>query len=169
MKEENDLRELFLDLFEYRDGHIYWREIINGRKDKQPAGRINGRGYRIISIWNREAKKYKVYLVHRVIFLMQHGYLPKVLDHIDGDKDNNKISNLREATQSQNMYNRKINKNNTSGYKGVKWSKQKKKYIGMIKTNGKEYYVGAFNLAEEAAKAVIKLREELQGEFARHQ
>jgi hypothetical protein len=169
MQDQTELRQFFLDTFEYRDGHLYWKEIIHKRSEGRPAGHINGRGYRIISIWNKETKKYKVYLMHRIIFLMIHGYLPKVLDHIDGNQSNNNIDNLREATLSQNMYNRKISANNSSGYKGVKWSKQKKKYIGVIKMGSKEHYVGSFKVAEEAAKAVMELREKLQGEFARHE
>jgi hypothetical protein len=168
MQDQTEFRQFLLDNFEYRDGHLYWKEIIHKRNVNKPAGHINGRGYRIISIWNKETKKYKTYLMHRMTFLMHHGYLPKVLDHIDGNQANNNIDNLREATLSQNMYNRKISSNNSSGYKGVKWSNQKKKYIGVIKMGLKEHYVGSFKIAEDAAKAVMELREKLQGEFARH-
>ena len=168
MQDLNERRQFFLEVFEYRDGHLYWKEIKYKRKVDKPAGHINNQGYRIITFWNKVEKKYKTYLMHRVVFLMHHGYLPKTLDLIDGNKSNNNIDNLREATLSQNMHNTKIYTNNSSGYKGVTWSKQKKKYIGLFKMNYKEYYAGSFKLAEEAAKAVMELREKLQGEFARH-
>ena len=67
---------------------------------------------------------YKNYLVHRLIFLYHHNYLPKVIDHIDRNKLNNKIENLREVTHSQNLMNCKSYKNSSSKYKGVTWIKK---------------------------------------------
>jgi len=168
MQDQNELRQFFLDSFEYKDGYLYWKEIKNKRNENKPVGHINGCGYRIISIWNKETKKYKTYLMHRITFLMHHGHLPKVVDHIDGNKDNNKIENLRAATYSENLHNSKRNKRSTTGYKGVKWSKQKQKFIGIVHSNYKEYYAGSYTTIEEAAKATTELRNKLHGAFAKH-
>lgn len=168
MQEVNELRQFFLDTFSYKDGHLYWKEIKNGRKSDSPAGHINGRGYRIISIWNKKTKVYKMYSLHRIIFLMHHGYLPEVIDHIDGKRDNNNITNLRAVTQSENLFNSKLNTRNKTGCKGVKWSKQKQKFIGIVHSNRKEYYAGAYNTIEDATKATMELRNKLHGVFAKH-
>jgi len=64
-----------------------------------------------------------------LIFLYHHGYLPKFVDHIDGNKKNNRIENLREATKSQNAMNQKVSTRNTSGIKGVMWHKRDKKWF----------------------------------------
>lgn len=87
------------------------------------------------------------------------------VDHVNGDVTDNRCSNLRLANQSQNMANRKINKNNTSGYKGVGfWDKKWKAYIGY---KGSTVHLGSFNSAQEAAKAYNQKALLLFGEYAR--
>ena len=110
-------------LFDYRNGELYW--MINPCKNVKigdMAGSLNNKGYKRTSI-NK-----KIYSIHRLIFLMHYGYLPQCLDHIDGNKTNNKIENLREATPSQNCYNAKKSIINTSGVKGVSWDSNNKKW-----------------------------------------
>lgn len=71
----------------------------------------------------------KLYRNHRIIYFLHHGFCPDCIDHIDVNTQNNQIDNLRAATLSQNNCNRKINKNNSSGHKGV-----------CLKTDGKYQY-----------------------------
>ena len=99
---------------------------------------------------------------------MHHGYLPPILDHIDGNIKNNKIENLREATQSQNQFNRKIDKDSNTGVKGVKWVEKRKQYLAHVRVNYKKHYVGCFKVLEDAEKAVKAFREKHHGKFARH-
>ena len=99
---------------------------------------------------------------------MHKGYLPKIIDHINGDKLDNRIENLRSATVGQNQHNRKTNTNNTSGYKGVCWDKAMKKWRARIKLEDKSIHLGYFTNAEEADKVVRAAREELHGSFANH-
>ena len=99
---------------------------------------------------------------------MHKGYLPKTIDHINGDKLDNRIENLRAATVGQNQHNRKTNANNTSGYKGVSWNKGCNKWLSQIKLEGKRIHLGYFDNLEEAAEVVRKAREELHGDFAHH-
>lgn len=126
------------------------------------AGCTNGRGYLIVGI------KYKKYLVHRLIWVM-HGNDPAaVIDHINGDKLDNCIENLRASSHAENMCNAKLSKRNTSGIKGVSWSKSMRKWIGSVWHQHKIYKTPPFDSKEDCAKAVKILRDELHGAFACH-
>ena len=91
------------------------------------------------------------------------------VDHIDGDKTNNRIENLRLANASQNQYNRKICLKNTSGVKGVHWRNDSKKWTARFESMGKKINLGCFKTLEEAEAAVIAARNNLHGDFARHE
>jgi len=90
-----------------------------------------------------------------------------IVDHINGDKLDNRKCNLRICTQAQNCCNSKKQKNNTSGYKGVCWHTTRKKWFSSIKYNKKNISLGYFNTPEEAYAAYCKAAKELHGEFAR--
>jgi hypothetical protein len=166
------MRELTVDLlnhlFEYdkETGNLIWKIKPSSRGHHVKAGDIAGtlksHGYLCVGI------NYNSYRAHRLIFLMHKGYLPKTVDHINGDKLDNRIENLRAATVGQNQHNRKTNANNTSGYKGVSWSKAQKKWTARITLERKIIHLGYFANVEEAAEVVRKAREELHGDFANH-
>lgn len=103
----------------------------------------------------------------RVIWAIVHGEWPAFgIDHIDGDPANNRLENLRIATQSQNCANRTSRKGATSKYLGV--HRQKKSWIAQIKPiGGKGYYIGSFKTEEEAAMAYNEEARRVHGEFAR--
>ena len=73
---------------------------------------------------------------HRLIYLMHHGYLPKIVDHIDGNPKNNQIENLREALMIENVWNQKKRSTNTTGVKGISYSKKANKYTARCMSNG---------------------------------
>lgn len=87
------------------------------------------------------------------------------IDHIDGNGLNNQRDNLRLATPSQNAMNRPKQNNNTSGYKGVSWSKKSGKWIAKIKVNGKSIYLGSFDSIEDAYEFYCNAVEKYHGEF----
>jgi hypothetical protein len=89
------------------------------------------------------------------------------VDHIDGDTLNNRRSNLRLATHTQNQQNKRRYKNNTSGFKGVYWDKQCLKWKALIAVNGKRKLLGLFNTPELAHSAYCAAANEHFGEFAR--
>ena len=89
------------------------------------------------------------------------------IDHIDGDQLNCRRINLREATHTQNMQNRKVSCLNKSGFKGVYWHKGDARWHAQIHANGRRYRLGAFNTAEAAAYAYDRAAQELHGSFAR--
>lgn len=141
-------QKLVKELFNYKDGILYWK--INKAQCIQigdKAGSFNkNNGYYSIKI------NYKLYLNHRIIFLYHHGYIPEFLDHIDQNRLNNNIENLRSATKRENAQNR-IDKNSSSIYKGVFWDKKVNKWKSQIQINGKKKYLGSFN--DEKAAAFI--------------
>lgn len=153
-------QEYLHTLFDYKDGELYWKI-----KPSKPvtigdmAGCQDANGYKKVRING------KMYGNHRIIFAMHNGYFPKQIDHIDRNKNNNKIKNLRDATYAQNQWNTTKNSRNTSGYKNVLWRKDKKKWTCRFKVNGKHIMRGSFNTAKEANLYAEKLREELHGEY----
>lgn len=107
----------------------------------------------------------KIYKAHRLAWLYVYGYFPECIDHINCDKDDNRIENLREATITQNNHNVKLSKNNTSGIKGVCWHKKAKKWCATIGVYGKTIYLGLFDDLELAELVINEARLKYHGEF----
>ena len=150
-------------LLDYSDGKLIWRHdtSIRTKCAGKVAGNIRKDGYCTFRL------KGKAYLAHRVIYLMHHGRWPTSLDHIDGNPRNNKIENLRECTVSQNMCNRKIQKNNGHGAKNVFWHKRDKRWVARITLHGKTFTAGSSKDKETAIEIARRVRNDLHGEFAR--
>jgi hypothetical protein len=126
------------------------------------AGNLHHSGYINIRING------KLYPTHRLAYKMCYGSDPVgMLDHINMDKSNNRIANLRDATATQNQRNKRAPKNNTSGFKGVCWYPTRKSWRAHIKINKKFTHLGYYKTKEEAALAYEKAAKELFGEFAR--
>jgi len=158
------LRDLLLEIFDYKDGKLLWKVAKGTRTDLlgKEAGNKREDGYVRIKVNNR------LYLAHRIIFLMVNGYLPKEIDHIDGNRSNNKIENLREVTKSENAQNRKTPINNTSGVKGVCWHKATKKWYVQLQVNKKNKYFGTYDDLELAQLVAIEARDKYHNQFARN-
>lgn len=122
--------------------HINGRVAING-----VAGCPDSYGYLQIRVDGT------LYLSHRLAWLYLHGYFPVGIDHINGIKNNNRISNLREVSHSENMQNKKIHSNNTSGVQGVSWQNQRDVWCAYINVNGKRLHIGSFKELNNAIKA----------------
>lgn len=110
----------------------------------------------------------KVIKLHRFILRAKK---KQIMDHINGNGLDNRKANLRFCTQQQNAYNRKLNKNNTSGYKGISFKKdirlKYKQWIAYINVEKKRKYLGYFRTKEEAMKVRIEAEKQYYGEFAR--
>jgi hypothetical protein len=127
-------------LFDYRDGQLVWRVKIAARaKIGNCAGCITEGGYTIIAV------RKKLYFAHRLIWLWHNGYSPEnCIDHIDRDRGNNRIENLRAVSHSCNTRNSKKSKNNTSGVKGICYSRKEGKWLSRIVNNNIRTSLGYF-------------------------
>ena len=153
-------QELVKKIFEYQKGELFWKIQVSNKKIGDKAGRKQTLHY----FQTRINGKY--YYNHRIIFLYHHGYLPKCIDHIDGNCLNNSIENLREASLYQNQQNRKIAKNNTSGIKGIYKIKNKEKWCVRLKVNGKQNFFGNYHDLEVAKFVIETMRYKYHHQFA---
>lgn len=149
-----------MELFSYDQGDLYWSvklcpKVVVGSK----AGNMNANGYRVVQINRRQ------YYVHRLIYLYFYGYMPKNIDHKHGKRIGNYIWNLRPCTVVQNMSNRCINKNNTSGFRCVVFDKKSGKWHGRVRFKGINYGVGLHCTPEKASEMVEAKRKELHKVF----
>lgn len=113
--------------------------------------------------------KYVKKYLHNVVLArkLERDLLPhEQADHINGNGLDNRRENLRLATKSQNNANRRISKNNKSGYKGVSWHKASGKWVAGIKVNGKSINLGGYDTPEQAHKAYCDAAIKYFGEFA---
>lgn len=138
-------------------GVFRWKVSLSNRvKPLSVAGCLNHVGYVQIGVYK------KLQLAHRLAWAYMTGEWPEhEVDHIDGIKTNNNWSNLRQATHKQNMENRSLGKNNTSGFRGVAWSERYQKWRAAVGHNKKTIHIGYFDTAEEASKAAAAKRAEL--------
>jgi hypothetical protein len=108
------------------------------------------------------------YMAHRLAWLYVTGQFPDTdLDHKDCDPSNNRFDNLRPATFSQNQRNQPTPRNNTSGFKGVTFHKQRGRWRAQIKHKGKVKHLGLFDTPQEAHQAYCKAATEIDPQFAR--
>lgn len=109
----------------------------------------------------------KRYLAHRVAWAIHYGEWPKLdIDHINMERHDNRLCNLRLANRSNNMMNTKKHQDNTSGYKGVYFEKQTGRYRAGIMRDGKNINLGRYVCAKDAHEAYCRAAEGLHGEFA---
>ncbi len=128
-------------------GITTWKTSRGRVRAGQVAGYPDGRGYMAIRIDG------SMYTMHRVVFLWVHGYLPDEVDHINGDRADNRLDNLRPATRRQNMRNAARFSHNRSGVAGVFWNADKGKWTARIKVDGRSIHLGHFDNKDEAAAA----------------
>jgi hypothetical protein len=154
------LRELLA--YDPTSGGFAWRVDRGGlAKAGQIAGSRNGIGYVNIRVDGRD------YSAHRLAWLHVTGAWPAgQIDHINGVRDDNRIANLREATNAQNQWNR-AHQGSVSGFKGVKWCKIQRKWRAELRKDGRKIHLGRFATAEEAHAAYCAAASEHFGEFAR--
>lgn len=138
-------------------GVFRWRGSWgNCRQPWSVAGRKNDKGYVVIDIESR------TFRAHRLAWFYTHGAWPKnQLDHRNGVRDDNKLSNLRDATNKENHENFTLSRVNTTGHRGVSWDKSRQAYTAKVTHHGKTINIGRFDTADEAGAAASAKRTEL--------
>lgn len=160
----------FIDVLDYdpTTGELRWKE-------RDPSSFVDGDKWytkeRSAKIWNTRragnlALNYKtqygylqgrvegkLYPAHRVIWFLVHGEWPDEIDHINGNRSDNRLANLRNISRNENMRNRKIDTRNTSGFMGVSWNKTNKKWHVYANVDKKRTNIGWFETIEEAIEA----------------
>lgn len=141
-------------------GDLFWLKSINPRA---PAGSLAGKnsisyGYRLISI-----NKIR-YRAHHLVWFWFKGEMPKhQIDHINGNKLDNRIENLRDVPQLVNTWNlQSAKKNSKSGLLGVDWKNSHKKWRAQIRVDGQKIQIGLYDTAQEAQAAYAAAKEKRQ-------
>jgi len=150
-----EFQEYIKQNYEDHDGKLF-----NKRLNRYNTT-ISSNGYYVFNLCR------KTVYVHRIIWFLNKGSFPKdMIDHIDHNRINNKISNLREATNAQNQWNVTKSIKNSTGYKNVSWKQKDKLYEVQIHDGTKLRYCGCFKKLEDAIKCADENRKKLHGEFA---
>jgi hypothetical protein len=164
-KHEGLTAERLRKLLDYdpKTGKFSWKARTSARVSiGRLAGNVSVNGYIEIGIDGTS------YTAHRLAWLYVTGeWPPKEIDHINGQPTDNRFTNLRAATVSENQMNKKMPINNTSGVKGVTWHERGKKWMASIGVNKRSIYLGLFTHLEDAAAAYERAAEKYFGEFAR--
>lgn len=153
------LRQVFYE----KDGHLYWKEKHNRNYEVDSLAEYpHPSGYLQIFLDGRWR------YVHRIIYVLHHGVYPDVVDHIDGNKANNLIGNLRSCNYHENFYNAGRSVRNTSGIKGIYYDITKDKWRGRVCFMGRSYSAGIHSDISVMQRLVENLRSKLHGEFCNH-
>ena len=143
--------------FETADDAFRWNQQFAGRL---ASGGINAHGYERFSVTYQG--RVREIAFHRVLWAMAHGTVPPMLDHINGDRSDNRLANLRVVDHTTNMQNqRNAMRDNRTGFLGV--SPSGGRYRATIRVSGKQKYLGLFDTAEAAHEAYLAAKRELHG------
>jgi len=164
------------DVFEYENGSLYWKKDDHQRKqwNAQHAGKRAGyreklTGYESVCIAPNDRNgldKARPFQLHRLIFCWHHGYYPEQVDHIDGNRADSRIENLRAAIPYQNAANHGPYSTNKTGCIGVR-KRGNGKYEARVSFARKRHHVGSFATIEDARQALAIAKKAIRGEWQR--
>ena len=168
IKNNNDVddEELFKRIDGYENYFVSnFGNVKNSKTNKILKQCNHSQGYKLINLKNNG--KWKSFRVHRLVgnAFLENPDNKEMIDHIDENKVNNNVKNLRWATRKDNGYNRGKNINNTTGFKGVNYHKPSNKYRAVININGNNKHLGYYETAEEASRYYEDKAKEIHAEF----
>mgnify|MGYP001556290024 CR=1 FL=1 len=152
-------QQLLKELFEYKDGSLYWKIKIKRINPGDRAGWFSKERYSICI-------KGKNYLAARLIFLFHYNYLPVQVDHKNRIRSDDRIENLRAASVLENNRNVSSHKDSSSKYLGVSWHIRRNKWYANIRVNQILMYLGCYHSEIQAALAYNEAAKIHFGEFA---
>lgn len=133
----------------------HFNSIWGGKRAGHEERTPSGASYWYICIEGRKV------LAHRAAYIYMTGSSPDEIDHIDRNGTNNEWGNLRGSSRAENMLNKTLYRNSTSGITGVTWHKGQKKWSARVQINNKRKTIGSFDTKEDAFKAVLEARKSL--------
>lgn len=165
---------LLRECFEYwpETGDLVWKvrprehfrsdaaqRTFNSRYAGRPARVQDSSGYYIVDV-NR-----RTYKVHRLIYSMCYGGIPggMQVDHINGDRTDNRVGNLRLVCHTLNARNRGLRRDNKTGVNGVSWDAESEKYLACLKVDGRQKKIGRYQTIDAARTAIEKMESYLRG------
>lgn len=160
------INEYYCPLIDYPNYAVSnYGNVKNIKTDRILKPRFDKNGYLVIHLYNNTVEK--TIKIHRLVLTTfeNNPENKKCIDHIDNNKTNNELFNLRYATNSENQQNTNLCKKNTSGSKGIILNKKYNKWRAQIVINKKYIYIGQFDNIEDAIKARQEKAKELFGEF----
>lgn len=164
---------LLHECFEYRPetGDLVWKARPQHHFRSEPASRTFNTRYAGRAVRAKDSCGYymvdvnrRSYKAHRLIYTMMIGPIPDGLqvDHINGDRADNRLENLRLVTSAVNARNRRMRKDNRSGVTGVCWDADSRKYVAYATENGQQRRIGRYRTVRAAAQARERLRPRLE-------
>jgi hypothetical protein len=157
-------KEYLHSLFNYDEGRLLWKVArSNFIQVGDEAGTKHPHGYKQIHI---DGKRY---LRHRLIYMMFNGFMPEQIDHINCNKSDDRIENLRVASYETNGWNAPAKRTNTSGFKNVDWHKRMQKWRVKLSVNKSQKVIGYFSDVELAGLVAEAAREKYHKMYSNHQ
>ena len=153
--------------YERETGKFFWIKVPKRMNNPRicsigrEAGVLHHAGYIKLTL------KSKPVVAHRLAWAMFIGDPPPEIDHINGDRADNRLENLRAATRAQNMHNAKTKHLSSSGHKNVQWDSESGKWRVRVRVDGVRHHIGRFSELEDAVDAAQKFMREHHKEFAR--
>jgi len=158
--------DYLLDCFKYdgATGLLYWRDRPKNHFETESAWKrhktlrsgkpiltTNAYGYKVARL--SQESKHKLFLCHRIVYAMFYGDRDMIVDHVNGDRLDNRIENLRAVSSRENLLNTSVKKK--QGLKGAYYEADRGKWLSQIKINYKSFYLGRFDTEQEAHKAYM--------------
>lgn len=162
MKLSDITQDYLKQKFTYDGANLVWKDTRFTSKIGKKAGTTTFAGYRQIAVDKISVRE------HRLVFMYVHGYMPKEIDHINGNRSDNRIENLRDCTATINNRNSKTPNTNQTGIKGVFWDNSRNKWHGRVWADGKFAFSKCYEKFEDAVQAVREARQLHHGEYANH-